>query len=122
LILALASYKLRFHDRHVRAMPAADLAGRPFDGPGVDLRGAEAQAVLDLAAPLREWLSAREPGVVLRSVSVDRTRPRVLVTLEDEPRPRVIRFDLPHAAELVELAADLERALGRACASKLRAR
>jgi hypothetical protein len=114
--LPLSSYKLRFHEDHVRAVPAG------FDGPGVDLRGAEARAILELAAPIRAWLEAREPGVVLRSLSVDRERPRVLVTLEAEPRPRVLRLDPPYANEIVDLAIELERSLGEACDAKLRAR
>ena len=114
--LPLSSYKLRFHEDHVRAVPAG------FDGPGVDLRGADARAILELAAPIRAWLEAREPGVVLRSLSLDRDRLRVLVTLEDKPRPRVIRLDPPYANEIVELATELERALGAACEAKLRAR
>ena len=71
--LPLASYKLRFHDVHVRAVPARDEAGCPFAGPGVDLRGDDARAVLGdavLVGPFRAWLEAREPGVTLRSVSV----------------------------------------------------
>lgn len=118
----LASFKLRFHDVHVRAVPKTDAKGCPFEGPGVDLRGDEARAVLDQAKPLVAWLDAREPGIVLRSLSIDLERSRVLVTLEQEgDRPRVLRFDPPSANELVDAAAPLvgvlrgfvERALER---------
>lgn len=118
---ALASYKLRFHEGHVRAVPARDLAGCPFAGPGVDLRGDAAARVLEAAAPIRAWLEAREPGVALRSLSIDRARMRVLVTLDGAAgeRPRVLRFDPPSANELVDAAAELERRLADACAEAL---
>jgi len=115
--LALASFKLRFHDVHVRAVPARDLSGCPFAGPGVDLRGENARAVLTEVAPIRGWLEAREPGIVLRSLSMDLVKSRVLITLFDQAanqaadRPRVLRFDPPSANELEELAQPLLRAL-----------
>jgi hypothetical protein len=123
--LPLASYKLRFHEDHVRAVPARDLEGCPFAGPGVDLRGAEARAILALASPFRAWLEAREPGVTLRSLSVDLASKRVLVTLAPmtaDQRPRVVRIDPPHSEELLAGAKQLEAALGDACAVKLRQR
>jgi hypothetical protein len=123
--LPLASYKLRFHEDHVRAVPARDEAGCAFGGPGVDLRGAEAQAVLVLAGPFRAWLEAREPGLTLRSLSVDLASRRVLVTLEPmtpEQRPRVVRIDPPHSEELLASATELETVLGAACTTKLRLR
>ena len=123
--LALASYKLRFHEGHVRAVPSRDEAGCPFAGPGVDLLGEEARAVLDLAGPFRAWLEAREPGVVLRSLSVDLASGRVLITLEpaaQEQNPRVVRIDPPHSDELLREAAPLERVLADACVEKLRRR
>ena len=123
--LALASYKLRFHDDHVRAVPSSDEAGCPFAGPGVDLRGDEARAVLALASPFRAWLDAREPGVVLRSLSVDLASGRVLITLEPAAatqNPRVVRIDPPHSDELLREAAPLERLLATACVEKLRRR
>lgn len=124
MALPLASYKLRFHEGHVRAMPARDEAGVAFGGPGVDLRGEEARAILGEAGPIRAWLEAREPGVVLRSVSVDRARPRILVTLEaiSGERPRVVRIDAPDADDILAAVARLEHLLGEACARKLRAR
>ena len=125
--LPLASYKLRFHEDHVRAVPARDEAGRPFAGPGVDLRGEEARALFALAAPFRAWLEAREPGVTLRSLSVDRAAQRVLITLEPDyggadPRPRVVRIDPPHGDELLAAAGPLEAALGAVCMEKVRRR
>jgi hypothetical protein len=126
--LVLASYKLRFHDVHVRAMPARDEAGCPFAGPGVDLRGDAARAILDdatLASPLRAWLEAREPGVVLRTLSVDLATRRVLVTLEPmtaDQRPRVVRIDPPHSEELLQAMTPLETALAEACVAQLRRR
>lgn len=95
-----------------------------FSGPGVDLRGEEARAILALATPFRAWLEAREPGVVLRSMSVDLTSHRVLITLEPSPgeRPRVVRIDPPHGEDLLREASALEAALSAACAEKLRRR
>lgn len=124
-MLTLASYKLRFHDHHVRAVPARDEAGCAFAGPGVDLLGADATPVLALAAPFRSWLEAREPGVVLRSLSVDLSSRRVLITLQPmtpDQRPRVVRVDPPHSEEMLGAAGTLEAALGAACAEKLRRR
>ena len=123
--LPLASYKLRFHEDHVRAVPTTDEAGCPFAGPGVDLRGDEARALFPLATPFRDWLEAREPGVTLRSLSVDLAARRVLITLEPmaaDQRPRVVRIDPPHAGELIVAAAALEAAIGAACIKKLRRR
>lgn len=117
---ALASYKLRFFDRHVRAVPTHDNAGCPFAGPGVDLRGEAADAVLALAAPLRAWLEAREPGIVLRSLSVDVAKLRVLVTLEQPgDRPRVLRFDPPSSTALLEQGNPLATEIERACRAAL---
>jgi hypothetical protein len=123
--LPLASYKLRFHEDHVRAVPAKDEAGCAFAGPGVDLRGEEARTLFALATPFRDWLDAREPGVTLRSLSVDLVAQRVLITLEPmaaDQRPRVVRIDPPHAGELIVAAATLEATLGAACIEKLRRR
>lgn len=105
-------------------MPERGLDGRAFAGPGVDLRGAEADRAIAAAAPIEAWLSAREPGIVMRSLSVDRARSRVLVTLEPGPgsRPRVLRFDPPYADELIASGGDVERVVGEACAIKLAAR
>ena len=125
---ALRSYKLRFHDVHVRAVPARDEAGCPFAGPGVDLRSNDAKAILEsteLVGPFRAWLEAREPGVVLRSLSVDLESRRVLVTLEPtspEQRPRVVRIDPPHSEELIGATGALELALSDACVKALRRR
>jgi hypothetical protein len=123
--LTLASYKLRFHEDHVRVVPARDEAGCPFAGPGVDLRGEDARAVFELASPFRAWLEAREPGVTLRSLSVDLAAARVLITLEpmtEEQRPRVVRIDPPSSEELLAASQPLESALRAACVAKLRSR
>lgn len=101
----------------MRAKPEA------FDGPGVDLRGEEAARILALASPMVAWLKAREPGIVMRSLSVHRGRERVLVTLEQEgDRPRVLRFDPPSATELIDAGAEAEREIARAAAIRIAAR
>jgi hypothetical protein len=95
----------------------------PFEGPGIDLRGDEARAILAEAKPILAWLEAREPGIVLRSLSMDLVRLRVLVTLEQEgDRPRVLRFDPPSANELVDAAGPLIVKLGVAAAKVLERR
>lgn len=96
-----------------------------FDGPGVDLRGEDAERAIAAAGPVEAWLLAREPGVVLRSLSIDRARMRVLVTLEaaaPDDRPRVVRFDPPHANELADAAAEAERVIAAAAAIRIAAR
>ena len=91
-----------------------------FDGPGVDLRGEEAERIFALARPMIAWLEAREPGIVMRSLSVDRTKQRVLVTLEQEDdRPRALRFDPPSANELIDAGAEAERVLAALAAIKI---
>lgn len=107
--MQIASFKLRVADVHVRIVPDVGDDGCPFLGPGVDVRGPDARAILDAAAPLLRALTEMEPGVVVRSLSVDRRRPRVLATLVPAPtpaarvagdvivradeRPRVVRID-----------------------------
>jgi hypothetical protein len=115
--LRLASYKIRFADRHVRAMPEG------FAGPGVDLRGDETTPIIALAQPMLAWLEAREPGIVLRSLSVDRAKARVLVTLEQAgERPRALRFDPPSSTELIDAGAAAERAIAEAATIKIAGR
>ena len=68
--------------------------------------------MFELARPMIAWLEAREPGIVMRSLSVDRARQRVLVTLTQEgAKPRALRFDPPSATELIDAGADAERAI-----------
>ena len=94
-----------------------------FTGPGVDLRGEDAERAIAAAGPIERWLAEREPGIVLRSLSVDRARLRVLVTLEQEnDRPRVLRFDPPHANELIDAGAEAERVITEAAERKISAR
>lgn len=112
-------FVLRPRDEHVHAAPATGLDGRGFRGPGVDLRGADAREAFDAARPLLEALAELEPGIGVRSVSVDLDRPRVLLTLEPttpaaDARPRVVRLEagfaldrlLDAAAPVIELLTD----------------
>ena len=98
-----------------------------FAGPGVDLRGDDAGRILALAEPMIARLEAREPGIVMRSLSVDHAKQRVLVTLEppperDETRPRALRFDPPSSTEIIDAGAEAERAIAEACAIRIAAR
>ncbi len=64
---------------------------RDFPGPGVDLRGDDAARVIRAARPMIAWLEAREPGVDVRSLSVNDAR--ILVSLSSEPKPRALRIE-----------------------------
>jgi len=123
--LPVASFKLQLAERRVRIVPALDASGGPFIGAGVDLVGDEAAATFDLAAPILAWLEAREP-VRVRALSLDVRRRRLLVTVEAEPRPRVVKIDpgvdAGASAEIVARAAPLLRRLGEIAAGKLAAR
>ncbi|MDP9000351.1 MAG: hypothetical protein M3O46_09595, partial [Myxococcota bacterium] len=76
--LPIASLKLNFVARRVRIVPARDLSGCPFAGPGVDLVGAEAATAIGVAAPIVAWLQQREP-ILVRTLSLDVPRGRLLV-------------------------------------------
>jgi hypothetical protein len=124
-VLPIASFKLRFVDDHVRAVPERDARGCPFAGPGVDLRGDDAREIFALAAPIVAWLTLREP-VQMRTLSMDRQKRRLLVTAHAElpgERPRVIRIDEQSdpssIADLLALAEPLVRRLGELAADAL---
>jgi hypothetical protein len=123
--LPIASFKLHFAERRARVVPSRDASGCPFAGPGVDLVGDETAPAFALAAPVLAWLAAREP-VRVRSLSLDVERRRLLVTVEAEPRPRVVKIDpgvdAGASAEIVALAGPLLRRLGEVAGEKLAAR
>jgi hypothetical protein len=123
--MKLASFKLRFHETHVRIMPA------DFDGPGVDVHGDEALKCFELGKPMIEWLLQREPSVKLRAMSVDLVKRRVLVSFEDAhavatrvTRPIVLRVEPPESSELIDrgalLVARLETLAAEAIARRRR--
>ena len=106
--MRIASFKLRFHETHVRILPAE------FDGPGVDVHGDAARACFELAQPMIEWLLQREPSVKLRAMSVDLKTRRVLVSFEDahavatrKIAPIVLRVEPPESSELIDRAGPL---------------
>jgi hypothetical protein len=123
----LRSFKLRLADKHARVVPRTDARGCPFSGPGVDLRGEEAEEAFRAAAPLIAVLAEAEPGIRVRSIALDLERPRVTATLDpttpgNDPRPRVVRLDDgpllrrcldASAAATAVLAAAAARALAR---------
>lgn len=123
--LPVASFKLQLVERRVRIVPERDASGRAFVGPGVDLVGDEAVAAFALAEPIVAWLVAREP-VRVRSLSFDVGRRRLLVTVEEPLRTRVVkidpRVDAGASAELLALAGPLLRRLGEVAREKLAAR
>lgn len=122
----IRSFKLRYRDRHVRIVPKRDLAGRPFAGPGVDVHGAEAARVFELAAPMEAWLRAREPGLKLRSLSADLDAGRVLVSFDDphgvNDKPVALRIVAPDSSALLDAAKPLLEALVALATNALRAR
>jgi hypothetical protein len=124
----LRSFKLRIADCHVRIVPAKDERGCPFSGPGVDLRGEEALCAIEAAEPIARALRALEPGIVIRSVSIDLERPRLLATLapttpEADPRPRVVRIDDgPALRAILEASGPLQRLLLEAAYRAIAAR
>jgi len=122
------SFKLRLADRHARVLPKTDTSGCPFEGPGVDLRGEAAERAIEAARPLFSALEAFEPGIVIRSLSMDLERGRLLATLEPtapeaDPRPRVVRIDGGPALsglskEIAALARDLADLAGPVLAAR----
>lgn len=99
----LRSFKVRFREDYAWVVPAEDLAGEVFAAPGITLRGESAARARVLAAAVEAALAAFEPGVRVRSLAVDVSRPRVLATLEPttpdaDPRGRVVRLE--HGAAL----------------------
>ncbi|MEM9188124.1 MAG: hypothetical protein AAGF12_03025 [Myxococcota bacterium] len=114
--LPVRMFKLRMWDQHVHFVPDRDLAGEEFSEPGVDLRGDEAEGAFVAAAPLFDVLSELEPGIEIRSLSVDLPRVRLLATLHPrlgETRPRVIRIDHgPTYDRALEASTEVLRYLG----------
>ena len=106
----------------MRVVPEEDARGCAFEGPGVDLVGDAAREAMMHAAPIVRWLEEREPGVVLRSISMDLRTGRVLATLDATPKPRVLRIDAPASAVLVECASPLLEYLGHAVRGPLERR
>jgi hypothetical protein len=116
---SLRSFKLRFHDTHVRIVTEDDV-------PGVDVRGDEARCCFELAKPMVAWLLAREPSVTLRALSADLARRRILVSFEDAhatatrgPRPMVLRIEPPESSELLDRAAPLIAQLAQLAAAAM---
>jgi hypothetical protein len=124
----LRSFKLRIADRHVRIVPVQDERGCPFSGPGVDLRGEDAERAIVAGEPITNALRALEPGIVIRSVSIDFERPRLLATLEPttpeaDPRPRVVRLDEgPALRAILDASGPLTRLLLEAAHRAIAAR
>jgi len=124
----LRSFKIRVEDIHVRVVPATDASGCPFSGPGVDLRGPSAEEAIRRAEPLFEALRSFEPGIVIRSLSVDLEKDRLLATLQPttpdaDERPRVVRIDGgPAMQSLMPLARSLAEALAELAKPVLAAR
>lgn len=107
----LGSYKIRFHDRHVRAVVEGHV--------GVDLRGDDAARVIAAARPMIDWLDAREPGVDVRSISVNDARILVSVngvrtTDAPAPKPRALRIEDASLREAGREAEALIEELARA--------
>lgn len=118
----LRTLKLRAHEHHARIVPTHDERGRPFDEPGVDVRGERARALLAKSGPLVDWLLAREPGVRVRAIVLDFERRRAVVTLEGAPRPRVVTLTAASFEDFVARASGLIAEAGEEAHRVLRRR
>ena len=124
----LRMFKLRFWDGHVHAVAATGVDGEHFDGPGVDLRGERAREAFDAAVPMLERLAELEPGIRVRSLSLNLERRRLLATLEPttpetDPRYRVVRLDEGAVLDRVlDAAAPVITLLGERVADALQRR
>jgi hypothetical protein len=83
----LVSYKLRFHDHHVRMTISHDAHGLPYRGPGLDLRGEPAVEAFALAHHAHKWLLIFEPDTLLRALSMDLTISRAIVSYVRKSQP-----------------------------------
>ena len=94
----------------------------------MDLRGEAADEAIGQAGPLLDAIRAFEPGVVIRSVSIDLEKQRLLATLdpttpEADERPRVVKIEGgPAMRGLMPLAEVLAAALARLAKPVLAAR
>ena len=90
------------------------------------MHGIEATRVFHLAAPMEAWLRAREPGLKLRSLSVDLEAGRVLVSFDDphgvNDKPMALRIVAPDSSELLDAAKPLIELLDVLATKALRAR
>lgn len=121
--MKLRSFKLQFQERRARVVPLEGPGGCPFSGPGVDRLGEAFEELRALAAPLLWELEGLEPGIQVRSLSMDLERGRLLATLEAEGRPRVIRIENPYIIErLLGQSEGLLAALARGAQEALGAR
>ncbi|MBK6691497.1 MAG: hypothetical protein IPG50_04740 [Myxococcales bacterium] len=114
----LVSLKLLLHERRARVVPRQGQDGAPFVGPGVDLLNERFETLVRLCPPLFQWFSAREPGIALRSLSLDFVSPRLLATyfpagVAEGDKPFVMRVDAPQVYELLTLASPLSDAARR---------
>ena len=117
----LRLFKLRMFDNHCHIVVSHDDLGRAVDLPGVDLRGAEASAAFEAAAPLLEWVGARGSGE-LRALSVHLERRRLLATFQPsgtERTPQVVRVDGGGFEHVLLAAAPVMRYLADCAAPRL---
>jgi len=121
--LPLRSWKVQRDEQRARLVPREDGAGAPFEGPGIDVVGAELAPVLAAIAPVVALVEAREPGATVRSLSFDLGRGRCLATLRyEEPaqgRVHAIRLDEPECPALFVRAREAEPTLGAIAATVL---
>jgi hypothetical protein len=107
--MEIESFKLRLRDTHVRVLPKTGLQGKRFAGPGVDLLGADAVAIIRESEGFIAWARARDSTCEVRSVSVQLEPHRVTISLDDvhqaaHGKPQVIRIGPPESSELMDVA------------------
>lgn len=104
--MALHSFKLRFHDTHVRLVQRAGETGH-------DLWGADARAVLTQAGGLRRALEEQAGGQRLRAVSVVLEPLKLTATFEaGSGKPAVLKLSGAGAAPWQQLVAEVAALLG----------
>jgi hypothetical protein len=121
--ITLASFKLRYKETHVRIVPAT-FKGARFEGPGVDVLGAEASMLLEMGMPIVAWLKARDPSVEVRGISCRLDQKQVLISYQAgegiaASKPIALKIHAPESEELLALTAPMLPHLKHAAQTRL---
>jgi hypothetical protein len=121
--ITITSFKLRYAETHVRILPRT-YRGLAFEGPGVDLRGAEASLLLEMGMPIVAWLKARDPSVDVRGISCSFEKKQVLISYQAgegiaASKPIALKIHAPESEELLALTAPMLSLLKEAARSRL---
>jgi hypothetical protein len=124
--IELTSFKLRYFETHVRIV-VATVDGRPFEGPGADVFGPDAEQILKLGEPMVHWLKARDPSVRVRGISCDLKKSQVLISYQAgegiaAEKPIALKVHAPENDELMATARSMIAALTAAASKRIQAR